>query len=240
MVGGGGSGSNAAGGATVQEVSRALVYFAKAPRPGLVKTRLCPPLRPEAAARLYAAMLQDVLLTPVEPEDVRRFVWFWPPDAAAELAALVPPALATVVGLRPQAGAGLAERMAACFSELCAEGFTQVVLRGTDSPGLPAARVAEAFALLGSGGVDVVLGPDRGGGYYLVGLTRPRPELFLGVAMGGDSVFAATCARVLGAGLRLATLAVEDDIDVYADLERFRAGAVTGHVARWAEDAGLS
>ena len=39
----------------------ALVVLAKAPRPGLVKTRMCPPLTPTEAAQLYGAMLDDIL-----------------------------------------------------------------------------------------------------------------------------------------------------------------------------------
>lgn len=187
----------------------ALVYFAKVPVAGRVKTRLCPPLTPAEAAGLYRGFLADVL----RPFDgVRGYVYAWPETEFDAMRGLVPEEL----DLRPQRGEGLWQRMQNCFDELFAAGHDRVVLRGTDSPDVPRSDIERALARSGPG--RVVLGPDPGGGYYLVGLGAPRPELF-GVALeGGATVFDATCAAVRSAGLELEILPEHRDVDDYDDL----------------------
>ncbi len=123
------------------------------------KTRLCPPLSPAEAAGLYCGFLADVL-QPIA--GARSLVYAWPPDELDEIAGLVPDELE----LRGQQGDGLWARMIAAMAELFAEGHSKVLIRNTDSPDLPVARVSEALAAAGPG--KVVLGPDVGGGYYLV------------------------------------------------------------------------
>ena len=115
---------------------RLLALFAKAPVPGEVKTRLVPPLSPAQAAALYEAMLLDVLEQHAGEPDCELALWYAPADAADWFAARAP----ARCRLLPQVGAGLAERMAATFRQHRAEGFDRIVLRGTDSPTLPAAR----------------------------------------------------------------------------------------------------
>ena len=110
--------------------SPAVVYFAKVPRPGQVKTRLCPPLTPTEAAHLYVAFLRE-LLVPVA--GARTLVYGWPADGLEELRPLVPEGLE----LRPQDGDDLFARMATCFEELFREGHGPVLIRNTDSPDLP-------------------------------------------------------------------------------------------------------
>jgi rSAM/selenodomain-associated transferase 1 len=216
-------------------VEPALVYFAKAPLPGTVKTRLCPPLTPAQAASLYQAMLQDVLAG-AQPKAVRSFVYGWPPAELAALESLVPRGLP----VRPQHGVDLGERMARCFAELFAAGHMPIVLRNTDSPDLPAPFVEQAFEALRGAHADVVLGPDRGGGYYLVGLRQPAAELFVGQPMGGATVFAETCARAEALGMEVLTLQVHDDVDRVDDLRRLQARGAPPHSARWlAEHAGV-
>ena len=107
-----------------------MVYFAKAPRPGQVKTRLCPPLTPTEAACLYRAFLGELV---VPMPGARTLVYGWPGDALEDLKGLVP----AEVELRPQRGEDLFGRMGACFEELFREGHSPVLIRNTDSPDLP-------------------------------------------------------------------------------------------------------
>ena len=192
----------------------ALVFFAKVPVPGQVKTRLCPPLTPAEAAGLYRGFLEDVLA----PFDgVRTLVYAWPGDALDGIRPLVPDG----VELRAQRGEDLWERMTACFDELFAEGHDRIVLRNTDSPDLPGEVVRAAFDATRPG--RVVLGPDPGGGYYLIGLAERRPELF-GVAVeGGATVFEATRRRVAEIGFELEILPEHADVDTFEDLQRMFA-----------------
>ena len=87
---------------------------------------------------------------------------------------------------------------------------------GTDTPAVGAETVARALAALDS--ADVVLGPSRDGGYYLMALRENRPELFAGIEWSTRSVLAETVARARVAGLRITFLEVESDVDTAADL----------------------
>lgn len=186
-----------------------MALFAKVPRPGTVKTRLCPPLTFEEAAGLYAAFLRRVAI-PHPGADT--FVYGTPATGLGELRPLV----AAGVRLRAQAGADLWERVRACFVELAAEGYRRMVVRNTDSPDLPIARVEEALAACAPG--RVIVGPDHGGGYYLIALAEPVPDLFRLGSVPPEEVCARTCARARELGLEVVQLAVERDVDTYQDL----------------------
>jgi hypothetical protein len=196
--------------------SGAIVVFAKAPRPGEVKTRLTPPLGPETAAELYAALLADVLRTTAEvAEDLALAPWLvvHPPQACAELSRRSP------AGFRVQAqrGESLSERMEWAARECAAAGAQRILLRGSDSPLLDRARVAEALSALEH--VDVTLCPDLDGGYSLVGLTRPVPGLF-DHPMSTRSVLEDTLANAASLGLTTRLLEPSFDIDTIEDLRR--------------------
>ena len=153
-----------------------LVVFAKAPRPGLVKTRLSPPLSADESAELYEGMLSDVLEASARfavALDLEPVLAFHPAGAANELIHLAPPGFR----LHVQRGMGLADRMANAFAEGAAAGAGWVLLRGSDSPVLGLAQV-EAAARQLDRGADLVVTPDSGGGYAMVGLRRPCPALF--------------------------------------------------------------
>ena len=192
-----------------------LSVFAKAPRPGQVKTRLSPPLSPEQAAELYDAMLSDGLdasLGFARRLDLEPVLHFDPPDARAELAARAPPGFR----LLPQAGAGLAERMANAFVQGSTEGAARMILRGSDSPGLELGHVEDALARIDAGD-DLVLTPDQGGGYALIALKEPRSELFE-VAMSTRSVLEETLARARSLGLVASLTRPSFDLDRATDL----------------------
>src|SRR3989449_4397566 len=84
------------------------------------------------------------------------------------------------VAFRPQVGASLGARLVTAFAGEFAGGARRVVIIGSDCPGVDRRLVRAAFAALGRR--DVVLGPARDGGYYLIGLAAPQPALFRRVA----------------------------------------------------------
>ncbi len=189
--------------------------LAKAPAAGVTKTRLCPYLTPEEAARFAAASLIDTLAVARSvPGCTLRLAH--PPGAEEALAALLgddlPPAFAV-----PPGDVGTAM----CYAIQCAldHRATQVALIGSDLPSLPPAHIAAAFARLDAG-ADVVLGPAEDGGYYLIAATAPHPDLFAGIPWGTDAVYTATIEKVAARGLALATLPAWYDIDEMADLRR--------------------
>jgi len=198
--------------------SPVVVYFAKVPIAGQVKTRLCPPLTPVEAAALYGAFLRQVV---VPVRGAKTLVYGWPEDCLGELRRLVP----AEIEVRAQCGADLFERMARCMGELFAAGHSPVLIRNTDSPDLPRERIAEALERTCAG--TAVFGPDFGGGYYLVSLAEPRPELFSAAGNDGTTVLARAETRARELGMAVERLAFERDVDSFDDLvEMWRARAL--------------
>ena len=208
-----------------------LLVFAKVPEAGAVKTRLTPPLAPADAARLYAAFLGDALAAFAAPGA------FGVPDLTVRLhlapseAALPPGLVPDSISIHTQRGAGLGERMAAAFDEAFAAGGRRADVIGTDHPTLPLALVGDAFRALAVPGT-VALGPSDDGGFYLLGLDRPRPDLFAGMTYSHAGVFAGTHARAARAGAPVTVLPPWYDVDDAASLARlvgeWRAGAAVG------------
>jgi uncharacterized protein len=198
-------------------MSALLILFAKEPRPGQVKTRLSPPLSPEAAAQLYHCFIQDILEEMARVPEMRLAVAFSPETAQNFFRRLAPPG--TI--LFPQEGADLGERMARAFARSFAAGFGPVLLRGSDVPDLPAAVVLEAQAVLAASQAQVVLGPATDGGYHLVGLTAPQPGLFRGPVWSSSTVLADTLSLARHLGLRVHLLPPWPDIDTGDDLQTF-------------------
>ena len=189
----------------------AVVVMAKNPTPGTVKTRLVPTLTAVEAATLYAAFLRDVVDESVA-RDWESIVAHHPPEATDFLRDLVPPA----DRLLSQRGDDLAARMINVFDDLLST-HDAVVMRGSDSPTLPRRILHDAFERLATEDVDVVLGPDHGGGYYLVGLKQPAPDLFR-LEMSTHSNYERTVARAQELGLRIAELERWSDVDTPDDL----------------------
>lgn len=197
-----------------------LAVFAKAPWAGRVKTRLCPPLALEQAASLYASMLDDVLEVSVgfaRELGLEAWLHFEPEEARAEFAARSPLGFQ----LETQRGPDLARRMANAFARAAEAGCERMLLRGSDSPGLDFETVVDALGRLDAG-ADLVLTPDQGGGYALIGLKKPRNALFE-VAMSTTSVLDETLARARALGLSTALTRASFDIDQVGDLSRVEA-----------------
>jgi len=192
---------------------RLTALFTKRPEPGRVKTRLVPFLSPEEAARLAEAMLADAVERCLAGPFRTRLVVA--PAEAVDWARACFPALSEV---EAQVGPDLAQRLAhfarRAFAELEAR---SLVIVGSDQPLVPLERLVEAHAALAEGS-DVVLGPDGGGGYYLIGLSAPCDALFTEVAMSSVGMAEATAAQARLHGLTLIRLARHDDVDTPADV----------------------
>ena len=191
---------------------RALIIMAKAPRVGHVKTRLAATLPAEAVVDLYRSMLEDTL-------DLARSV-------GTDAVAIVCPAsdLVDLAGWLPaieivgQQGEGLAAGLASAFRIFIDRGYRRVVALDGDSPQLPPETLDRAFQLLDE--ADVVVGPTADGGYYLVGSTTVRAELFDTQGMGTGRALDALTASARGLGLRTAFTETGYDVDEVEDLAR--------------------
>lgn len=200
-----------------------LLVFAKVPRPGRVKTRLTPPLAPEAAARLYNAFLRDALdvyaaqatgedpLGLGEPVAVRLY-----------LNEPAPPGLAPeAVRVFEQAAGGLGEKMADAFAHAFAAGYERVVVVGTDHPTLPVALLGEAFRQLREP-LACVVAPSDDGGYVFLGLNDLVPDIFE-MDYSHRYVFVDTLDRVSRNSMTPVVLPGHYDVDDGDDLDRLLA-----------------
>ncbi len=202
----------------LQRAESALVIFAKAPVPGQVKTRLCPPLTPDEAATLHGSFVLDTL----ERTKTAVTKFHLPMDRFLACA----PAAAHVffkimeerhgVQLMDQVGDNLGVRMAQVFSTIFSRGYKQVLIVGTDVPTLPLTHYQQALSLLTEH--DLVLGPAQDGGYYLIGLTRPQPDLFRNMPWSTERVLSLTRQKADALGLKTALLSTWRDIDTIDDL----------------------
>jgi rSAM/selenodomain-associated transferase 1 len=206
-------------------VTGKLLVFARFPEPGAVKTRLIPALGAEGAARLHGWLLARTLVVAgafaVENPEALE-LWYTGADEAAMRRWLDGALAADATGLagvslRPQTEGDLGERLNTAFARVFAEGARAAVTIGTDCPALATETLAAAFAKLAER--EVVLGPAADGGYYLIGLRRPEPELFRGISWGGPEVLAETLARAREATLEVGTLDTLADVDRPEDLE---------------------
>jgi rSAM/selenodomain-associated transferase 1 len=191
-----------------------LVVFAKQPLAGAVKTRLTPPLGASEAAELYACMLQDVLAVSAGAArelDLEAVLALHPGRVAMELAREAPAPFRVVA----QCGMSLPERMEWAVGEAAAAAATPVLLRGSDSPMLAPVQIGAALDALSDH--DVVIVPDRDGGYSLVGLARPVRGLFEH-AMSTRTVAEDTRSSATGMGLSTRLLEASFDVDTVEDL----------------------
>ncbi len=197
--------------------------FVKAPLPGKVKTRLCPPLSAEEAAAFYAVSLAETVdrlargsyaVTLLVDGDEEWFTGKFP--------------------RQPQLSQGegnLGVRMERALCTLLSGGGP-VLLVGSDSPDLPLALLDEAFAALAA--ADAVAAPARDGGYVLIGLRRPVEGLFQDIPWSTAEVLAVSRerARVLGIGWR--EVGPWEDVDDLASLRRLVARSPDSASARFA------
>gem|GEM_PF-51720 len=194
-----------------------VLVFAKAPRPGEVKTRLAADLGPEEAARIYRQMGRQVV-DQLRDGPFRLRVCHTPADAEAEMRAWL-----GEEGLeyRPQSSGDLGRRMDRASQEALRE-TGRVCIVGTDAPDVDAPLVRDALAHLEDH--DVVFGPARDGGYYLVALRRPAPTLFQGIPWSTDRVLEESLAAAARSNLSVSTLPMLSDVDRVEDLPpAFRA-----------------
>ena len=204
-----------------------VVIMAKQPAVGRTKTRLCPPLAPGEAAALYEAMLWDTIELIAGLEGVQLAVAVTPPEAANSLFAQKGKRSDILIAqerqrnsaiVLPVAGADIGECLDRALSHLLAAGHSRAIALNSDGPTLPAACLRQAIVQLDN--ADVVLGPSEDGGYCLIGLKQPRPELFRDIEWSTERVTAQTLAIAESLGLSVALLPPWYDVDTGADLDR--------------------
>ncbi len=202
------------GGPSSGPAEGAIIIFAKAPVPGEVKTRMCPPLAPDEAASLHGSMVMD---TVEQTQSLRGFDIFLACTPSMDHPFFQTLAARHRIQLCDQVGEDLGQRMDHALTAMFTRGYAYALLVGTDIPTLSSHHYHHAKEVLQA--TDVVLGPTKDGGYYLVGTKKPVPELFATISWSTDSVLTQSQARAEQVGLAVGLLAPERDIDTFDDMQ---------------------
>ena len=195
----------------VFQPNRTLVVMAKAPKPGMVKTRLTASLPSPAVTALYRCLLEDTLALTTSLTSVEVAV-MCPESDRDELTRL----LGNAVQVVAQKGEGLAAGLTSVFRHFTAAGQQHVIAFNSDSPHLAPSVLVSAFEILATH--DVVVGPTHDGGYYLVGAKAAHPALFESDGMGTGSALDRLLTRTKALELSTGFTETFYDIDVANDL----------------------
>jgi rSAM/selenodomain-associated transferase 1 len=190
--------------------STALVIFVRNPILGQVKTRLAKDIGDERALAIYLQLLEHTLKI-TRSLSFRKFIYY--ADEVSDYDLWSVPGYTK----RMQSGTNLGERMLNSFKELFEQGFTRIVIIGSDCLQLQAENLQEAVTLLESN--TAVIGPASDGGYYLLGLTKLYPDLFVNKPWSTDQVLTKTIDDFNNQGISYALLEELSDIDDITDLE---------------------
>lgn len=210
----------------------ALLVLAKAPVPGQVKTRLCPPASPTQAARIAAAALRDTLDAVLAVPAVAPVVALTGNLTCAVDAAALREQLRAATVL-PQRGGTLGQRIAASIADAATLVAHRPVLQiGMDTPQASAALLTHCLDVLHHDGMDAALGPAADGGWWVLGVRHPRlAELIAEVPTSRADTGQRTLAALRAAGARVAQLPELCDVDTWRDAVAVAAEFPAGRFA---------
>ncbi len=193
-------------------MKNALIILTRAPIPGKTKTRLMTHLTGDECAAIHECFLKDIYEN-VLKIDVDSFVYYTP-ERYKNLMCNI---LGGCQELHPQRGKDLGERMHLAIQDCIEKGYEKCVLIGTDIPTLPAYIIMKAFEKLDNN--DIVIGPTLDGGYYLIGMKQPYPQIFMDTFYGVETVFERTLKTLTHLSLGVEILEHWYDVDTFDDLK---------------------
>jgi uncharacterized protein len=205
----------------------AIAVMAKAPRPGLVKTRLVPPLSPGTASALSARFLRDTtenVALAANTAAIHGYVAYAPAGLENGFDGMLAPrtrlVLADGADIAIPGVDGFGRSLLHATQALFAKGYDAVCLLNSDSPNLPTRLIVQAASALAQADDRVVLGPAEDGGYYLIGMKAPHLHLFQNITWSTDLVAAETRQRAAALGLPVLELDSWYDVDDAVSLLR--------------------
>lgn len=188
------------------------MLFVRNPELGKVKTRLAASVGPETALDIYLHLLRHTRdITQHLP--LNKVVYY---SEKVEENDLWPDQHYQKKRQHPEGNLG--EKMKRAFEAAFAEGYTSVVIIGSDCPQLTSEIINQAFEALQTN--EVVIGPALDGGYYLLGMTQLYRDLFEDKRWSTEHVFPDTIADIERLHLRHALLPYLSDVDELEDLQK--------------------
>jgi rSAM/selenodomain-associated transferase 1 len=188
----------------------AIIIFQKKPERGKVKTRLAKSIGDKKAVEVYRYLL-DHTHQQVALLNVTVFVFF---EKEVQAEFLPNNNYHSAI----QSKGNLGERMKAAFQEIFDQRYQKAVIIGTDCMELEAEILKEALHSLEFH--DLVIGPAKDGGYYLLGMKKVHPALFESKSWSTATVFSDTMEEAACLGLRVDVLQRLSDVDIYEDLDK--------------------
>ena len=187
----------------------AIIIFVRQPELGKVKTRLAATMGNEKALAVYRFLLQHTYGL-IKDSSFAVNVFYAGSMAEDDLWR------SSNIKKRIQQGNDLGEKMSNAFKAVFADGFSKVLIIGSDCFELSIELINQAFEQLGS--VDVVIGPAKDGGYYLLGMNAPFKELFQNIVWSTSTVYSETLEKINQHRYSAAALPVLTDVDTEADI----------------------
>lgn len=196
--------------------SPVIAFFVRVPIPGRVKTRLAGGLGGDGACRLYQALVTDILRN-IQACAFPLYLF----HDGSERDALPASWVAASAQVTAQRGQNIGERMAAAFEHCFGEDFEQVILIGSDIPGLDANVIIKAAAALASH--DAAIVPVIDGGYCLMAFQRERyrARIFEDIPWSTDQVLRVTLQRFRECRMSVFLQNALHDIDIMDDVRRY-------------------
>jgi len=197
---------------TSKSKTDSIIIFMRYPRSGQVKTRLAKTTSSEFATIFYKSCAENIVNITKRISSVNRFAFFSNDNERKEIKSW----LGGKLFYAHQEGDDLGSRMKNAFEKVFNTGSQKVIILGTDIPDLSKELICRAFNNLDKH--DVVIGPSKDGGYYLLGINKLHSKLFEDIKYSTSSVLFETLERVKDLNLSCQLLPVLPDIDTEEDL----------------------
>ena len=191
-----------------------LMVFMKNPIAGKVKTRLAIDIGKEEALNIYLRLIEYTQFVTSKIQTCDKAIYYsssveehdqWNSDTYNKY---------------QQKGKGLGEKLSNAFADAFNQGYEKVIAIGTDSFEITGNIIDKAFRSLQDS--EIVIGPAKDGGYYLIGMNEHKPEIFNGIEWGTDKVLSATLSIIRSINYRHAILKELSDIDTMEDYEKYK------------------
>jgi rSAM/selenodomain-associated transferase 1 len=189
----------------------ALIIIAKSPETGHVKTRLNSHIPEEKVVEIYAYLLEQTVRKLRSIEGVDTFIAHAPYSAGDYF-------MNFGIRLIPLHESDLGAGMYEAFRSVFNSGYRKTVLVGADIPDLSSATILDALHVLSTH--DLVFGPARDGGYYLVGMRKLIKEVFEKVPWSSDQTLEISLRRSKKYNYSVGFTETLSDIDTIDDVQR--------------------
>ena len=216
-------------------MDNALIIFLKYPEPGKVKTRIAKAIGNEKACLIYKQLAEKVITNICQkntaPYDI--YVFFIPTDKKHAIKTWLTPVFDKNGGVdvyyKSQNGDSLGERMSLAFRKILQEHpYKKGIIIGADCPEIDTSLIEDAFEVLRE--KDIVIGPAKDGGYYLLGMSGYVHDLFVDINWSTDRVFRQTMEKVYKNNLSCTILTTLRDIDTWEDLCAYFGSSDISHL----------